>query len=95
MIRRVSLAMAVAAALAAGAAQAQTVRLMTGPQGGVGCRWAAPSRNVGEGGGCRCRRARRRHRQRRGVDGARPTSASAIRISTVDGVAGRAPFRTS
>ncbi|HEX5628938.1 MAG TPA: hypothetical protein VFX72_05150, partial [Usitatibacteraceae bacterium] len=35
MTRKLSIALAVAAALAAGAAQAQTVRLMTGPQGGV------------------------------------------------------------
>ena len=35
MTRKLSLAVAVAAALAAGAARAQTIRLMTGPQGGV------------------------------------------------------------
>ncbi len=97
MTRKLSLALALAAALAAGAAQAQTIRLMTGPQGGVWVplggslknMWRRPSR------ACRCRRwPGAGIANVRGVDEGKADVGFGNSITSVDGVAGRAPFRT-
>lgn len=95
MTRNFSIALAVAAALAAGAAQAQTIRLMTGPQGGVWVPLGGSLKNMWEkaipglqvqtmpGAGIA---------NVRGVDEGKADAGFGNSITSVDGVAGRAPF---
>ncbi len=95
MTRKLSLALAVAAALAAGAAQAQTIRLMTGPQGGVWVPLGGALKNMWEkaipglqvqtlpGAGIA---------NVRGVDEGKADVGFGNSITSVDGVAGRPPF---
>jgi TRAP transporter TAXI family solute receptor len=95
MTRKLSLAVAVAAALAAGAAQAQTIRLMTGPQGGVWVPLGGALKNMWEkaipglqvqtmpGAGIA---------NVRGVDEGKADVGFGNSITSVDGVHGRAPF---
>ena len=95
MTRKLSLAVAVAAALAAGAAQAQTIRLMTGPQGGgwvplggsLKNMWekAIPGLQVQTSPGAGIANVR-------GVDEGKADVGFGNSITSVDGVAGRAPF---
>jgi TRAP transporter TAXI family solute receptor len=95
MTRKLCIAVAVAAAFAAGAAQAQTVRLMTGPQGGVWVPLGGSLKNMWEkaipglqvqtmpGAGIA---------NVRGVDEGKADAGFGNSITSVDGVAGRAPF---
>jgi TRAP transporter TAXI family solute receptor len=95
MTRKLCSAVAVAAAFAAGAAQAQTVRLMTGPQGGVWVPLGGSLKNMWEkaipglqvqtmpGAGIA---------NVRGVDEGKADAGFGNSITSVDGVAGRAPF---
>jgi TRAP transporter TAXI family solute receptor len=95
MNRRLSLAIAVAAALAAGAAQAQQIRLMTGPQGGVWVPLGGALKNMWEkaipglqvqtlpGAGIA---------NIRGVDEGKADVGFGNSITSVDGVQGRPPY---
>jgi TRAP transporter TAXI family solute receptor len=95
MTRRIPLAMAVAAALAAGVAQADTIRLMTGPQGGVWVPLGGALKNMWEhaipglqvqtlpGAGIA---------NVRGVDEGKADVGFGNSITSVDGVHGRPPF---
>ncbi len=95
MQRKLTLAVAVAAALSAGVVQAQQIRLMTGPQGGVWVPLAGALKNMWEkaipglqvqtlpGAGIA---------NVRGVDEGKAEVGFGNSITSVDGVAGRAPF---
>ncbi len=96
MTRKTSLVLAVAAALAAGAAQADTLRLMTGPQGGVWVPLGGALKNMWEkaipglsvqtlpGAGIA---------NVRGVDEGKADIGFGNSITSVDGVHGRGAFK--
>jgi TRAP transporter TAXI family solute receptor len=96
MIRKLSLSLAVAAALAAGAAQADTIRFMTGPQGGVWVPLGGALKNMWEkaipglqvqtlpGAGIA---------NVRGVDEGKADVGFGNSITSVDGVHGRGSFK--
>ena len=95
MIRRFSLVMALLAAVAAGAAQAQTIRIMTGPQSGVWVPLGGSLKNMWEkampgvqaqtlpGAGIA---------NIRGVDEGKADVGFGNSITSVDGVHGRPPY---
>lgn len=95
MTRRLSLAIAVAAAFAAGAAQAQSIRIMTGPQGGVWVPLGGALKNMWEkaipglqvqtmpGAGIA---------NIRGVDEGKADAGFGNSITSVDGLQGRPPY---
>jgi len=96
MTRKLSLAIAISAALAAGAAQADAVRLMTGPQGGVWVPLGGALKNMWEkaipglqvqtlpGAGIA---------NVRGVDEGKADVGFGNSITSVDGVQGRGSFK--
>ncbi|MDH5264112.1 MAG: TAXI family TRAP transporter solute-binding subunit [Betaproteobacteria bacterium] len=96
MIRKASLAVAVAAALAAGAAQAETIRLMTGPQGGVWVPLGGALKNMWEKAvpGLQVQTAPGAGIANiRGVDEGKADVGFGNSITSVDGVHGRGSFK--
>ena len=95
MIRTIPVAMAVAAAFAAGAAQAQTVRIMTGPQGGVWVPLGGALKNMWEKAipGLQVQTAPGAGIANvRGVDEGKADVGFGNSITSVDGVHGRPPY---
>lgn len=94
-MRKLSLALAVAAALGASAAQADTIRLMTGPQGGVWVPLGGALKNMWEKAipGLQVQTAPGAGIANvRGVDEGKADVGFGNSITSVDGVHGRAPF---
>jgi TRAP transporter TAXI family solute receptor len=95
MSRKLSLAVAVVAALAAGAAQAQTIRLMTGPQGGVWVPLGGALKNMWEKAipGLEVQTAPGAGIANvRGVDEGKADVGFGNSITSVDGLEGRPPY---
>ena len=95
MTRKLSIALAVAAALAAGAAQAQTIRLMTGPQGGVWVPLGGALKNMWENAipGLQVQTSPGAGIANvRGVDEGKADVGFGNSITSVDGVHGRKPY---
>ena len=95
MTRRHTLATVAVAAtlLAAGAAQAQQLRLMTGPQGGSWYPLGGAIANIGEKAGLKLQVLPGAGIANvKAIQGGKADLGFANSISTVDGVAGRAPF---
>ena len=95
MTRRHTLATVAVAAtlLAAGAAQAQQLRLMTGPQGGSWYPLGGAIANIGEKAGMKLQVLPGAGIANvKAIQGGKADMGFANSISTVDGVAGRAPF---
>lgn len=95
MMRSLALAVAVAATFAAGAAQAQTIRLMTGPQGGVWVPLGGALKNMWEKAipGLQVQTAPGAGIANvRGVDEGKADVGFGNSITSVDGVQGRPPY---